>query len=161
MRHSLPEGYYTIVSQASDYVVGRKLAEEFSYTPKAIFTLGTAAEWKYGARSLWEFEHIQDGLYKLQVGSDPVGNRGGLLFASLTKQDDDIVGEWRIEHVPQMGKDAIQLHDRSVGWVASAENAPQNKQIELKALIAYLMEPTRYLPTEVFIIKPAKPEDEQ
>ncbi|KAJ3554145.1 hypothetical protein NM688_g3258 [Phlebia brevispora] len=164
--HPLPDGHYTIVSQASDYVVGRKLAEDYSLLPKGIFTLHPAAhnaeDVKHDWNFLWQFEQIHDGLYKLKAVGDPVGNRGGLLYAFLTEYDQHYVGKWSIVPVPQMGKDAylIKLHDTPLGWVASGEKAPKNEQIEVRVLIRGPSEPPRYPTTQVFIIKPAKPQSE-
>ncbi|KAJ3555726.1 hypothetical protein NM688_g2416 [Phlebia brevispora] len=135
--HPLPDGHYTIASQASNHFVGRKIAEDMSLLPKKVYTLrpsvdgpdGVPHDWNF----LWQIEQIHDGLYKLKVVGSPVGNRGGRLYAFLAEQDLHCVGKWRLVPVPQMGKDAylIELHDTSLGWVASAEKVPEDKQVRI------------------------------
>ncbi|KAJ3529323.1 hypothetical protein NM688_g7869 [Phlebia brevispora] len=167
VHHPLPDSHYTIVSQASDYFVRRKPFETLTLLPKGVFTLDRTPKGdehvRYDWNFLWQLEQIHNGLYKLKVKGAPVGNRGGHLYAFLSEHDQHSISEWRLVPVPQVGKDAylIELHDQSIGWVASAEKAPKDKEIEVKRIIVEPSQPPKYPPTEVFIIKPAKHEGEQ
>ena len=53
--HPLPDGHYTIVSQASDYFVGRRAAEDRSLGPKGVFTLRPASHVAEDVTHDWNF----------------------------------------------------------------------------------------------------------
>lgn len=116
----LPNGEYHIFSKATDFVVGRKLAEDKSLRPKGIYTLDPNVN-PTGGRKVrphvitrafisngllqWTIEHVGEGKYKMKAGGATVGELEGLLWAFLLEEEQQNATEWRIQGVPQMGED--------------------------------------------------------
>ena len=58
-RPDLPSGTYHIFSKASDFIVGRKLAEDKSLRPKGIFTLDPGVDRTHGRVVRFNTKHFR------------------------------------------------------------------------------------------------------
>ncbi|KAJ2923075.1 hypothetical protein H1R20_g14016, partial [Candolleomyces eurysporus] len=142
---SLENGTYIILNQLTKGPIGG--AERSGDVSKVISLPG-------GVRPpFWKFTKVHDSLYKITQESGTSIEIDRLLFLSDRAEDNDLT-TWKVEHVPQQGKNAYiithTLGGPTTGWVLN-EYEPFN-QVAVRPLIVFPTYPPRYPPGEVFDI---------
>ncbi|KAF9256083.1 serine protease inhibitor [Marasmius fiardii PR-910] len=144
---SLETGFYVIHNEGT--VIGRRLGESFSSSPKAIIKHRKETLNRQG---VWKVEKVGPDVYTLSTQGAYTSKIEGRVYAILLLEPPP--EKWIIEPVPQHGnnKYIILSETRQKGWVAPYEDT---EPVNVRSLVSTCSPPSFYTPDEVFEITPA------
>ncbi|RXW19943.1 hypothetical protein EST38_g5922 [Candolleomyces aberdarensis] len=151
---TLENGTYIIINQLTKGPIGG--AEQVGDLSKVISLPG-------GVRPpLWKLTKERDGLYRLTQEPGAPVEIDRLLFLSDRDEDKDRA-TWKVEHVPQQGRNAYIITNAksdgpSSGWVVT--DYELYTQVAVRPLIVFPTYPPRYPPGEVFDIVRVNSDDD-